>query len=98
MRRAGVTTLTIPSGVTQGLSALEQQAYSTLGVPRIQPNIMGQYDWLLLLVINIIIFIIFVFILQYCWNNSVKNVFKLTDDINLLDAFLLLIVSRILFN
>jgi len=95
----GSLQLNIPSTITQGLSSLDQQASAAIGIPRIQSAaVITQFDWLLLIVSNILIFLVFVFILQFAWNNSVKNIFKLTDDINLLDAFLLLIVSRILFN
>lgn len=91
--------LTIPTAVTQGLSSLDKQASAAIGIPRIQSTeIIGQFDWLILLVSNIVIFLIFVLILQYAWNNSIKDVFKLSENINLWEAFLILIVSRILFH
>ena len=45
----------------------------------------------------IIIYIIFLFIVQYCWNNTISVISK-TQEITLWETFLLLILFHILFN
>ena len=45
----------------------------------------------------IVVFIIFVFIIQFSWNNSLAEIFKdQVKQINLTESFFLLILARIL--
>lgn len=45
----------------------------------------------------IVIFIIFVFIIQFSWNNSIAEIFKdQVRQINLTESFFLLVLARIL--
>jgi hypothetical protein len=45
----------------------------------------------------IVIFIIFVFIIQFSWNNSMAEIFKdQVRQINLTESFFLLVLARIL--
>jgi hypothetical protein len=45
----------------------------------------------------IVVFIIFVFIVQFSWNNSLAEIFKdQVKQINLTESFFLLILARIL--
>lgn len=45
----------------------------------------------------IVVFIIFVFIIQFSWNNSLSEIFKdQVRQINLTESFFLLILARIL--
>ena len=45
----------------------------------------------------IVIFIIFLFIVQYCWNNTISVLTK-TSEITIWQTFLLLVLFHILFN
>ena len=45
----------------------------------------------------IVIFVIFLFIVQYCWNNTISVLTK-TSEITIWQTFLLLVLFHILFN
>ncbi len=48
-------------------------------------------DLLTKLLMIVIILVIYVFIVQYCWNNTVSRITK-TDSINLYQTFLLIVL------
>ena len=73
---------------------------SNIGTPNLTDsanmNNIPELSFVVLLSV-IIIGIIFLFLTQYCWNNTISVITK-TPEITLFQSMLLLVLSHILFN
>jgi hypothetical protein len=71
---------------------------SSINMNNTNYNIPNLEEMSLSLVLGVIvIFIIFLFIVQYCWNNTISVLTK-SSEITIWQSFLLLVLFHILFN
>ena len=72
--------------------------HTLTGLPAPSPAFNAQVGEILFATLTfIVIFIIFVFIIQFSWNNSLAEIFKdQVRQINLTESFFLLVLARIL--